>query len=152
MSYRHGEPMQLVGKARKVTIFVGRAPGDRGKHNYLKILELLRAEGAAGATAFKAMASFGARAHVHTVRLADISPDLPVMIVWVDTAERVERILPKLWDMVAEGLITIEDTQVLLHTTTAVPDLPKQVPVSEIMTRDVIAVHPETLLSELVAD
>jgi len=38
------EPMQLMGKARKVTIFVGRAPGDRGKHNYLKILERLRAE------------------------------------------------------------------------------------------------------------
>jgi CBS domain-containing protein len=146
------EPMQLMGKAKKVTIFVGQAPGDRGRHNYLRILERLKAEGAAGATAFKAMASFGARAHVHTVRLADVSPDLPVMIVWVDTIERVERILPLIWDMVPEGLITIEDTDVLVHTTTALPDLPEAVRVGEIMTREVVAVHPETPLGELVAD
>jgi CBS-domain-containing membrane protein len=144
--------MQLAGRAKKVTIFVGHPAGEAGGAPYLRILERLKAEGAAGATAFRAIAAFGARAHVQTVRLADVAPDLPVMIVWIDTAERVERILPHLTAMVAEGLIAVEDVEVQLYTTTAVPDLPPRVTVGEVMTREVVAVHPETPMRELVED
>lgn len=152
MSEPQHEPMQLTGKAKKVTIFVGHAPGEHGKAAYLRILERLQAEGAAGASAFKAIASFGARAHVQTISLADVAPRLPTMVVWIDSAERVEQILPHIWEMVAEGLITVEDTEVLLQTTTAMPGLPRGVPVADVMTRDVVAVRPDTPLSELVED
>ncbi len=144
--------MQLAGRAKKVTIFVGHPAGEPGGVPYLRILERLKAEGAAGATAFKAIAAFGARAHVQTIRLADVVPDLPVMIVWIDTPERVERLLPHIGAMIAEGLIAVEDVDVQLYTTTAVPDLPRRVTVGEVMTRDVVAVHPETPMRELVED
>lgn len=144
--------MRLAGKAKKVTIFVGHASAERGGHGYVRILERLQQEGAAGATAFKAIAAFGARAHVQMTRLADVMPELPTMIVWIDTPERVERILPHVAAMVTEGMITVEEVDVLLYTTTAVPDLPPAVSVGEVMTRDVVAVHPETPMHEVVAD
>jgi CBS domain-containing protein len=144
--------MQLAGRAKKVTIFVGQPSGDHGGQPFLRILERLKAEGAAGATAFRAIAAFGARAHVQMLRLADVAPDLPVMIVWIDTPERVDRILPDIRGMIAEGLITVEEVDVLLYATTAVPDLPPALTVGDVMTRDVVAVHPETPIRELVAD
>jgi hypothetical protein len=48
---------------------------------------LLRDEGAAGATVLKRLAGFGAHSKIHTARLADLVPDLPVVVEWVDNAE-----------------------------------------------------------------
>jgi CBS-domain-containing membrane protein len=144
--------MDLSGVAKKVTILVGHPIGQAGGVSYTRILERLKAEGAAGASAFRAIAAFGARAHVQTARLADVVPDLPVMIVWVDTAERVDRILPHIRPMVREGLIIVEDVDVLVYATTEVPDLPSSVTVGDVMTRDVVAVRPSTPMHELVAD
>src|SRR5712692_3359632 len=125
--------MQLAGRVKKVTIFVGHPAGEPGGTPYLRILERLKAEGAAGATAFKAIAAFGAREHVQTLRLAEVVPDLPVMIVWIDTPERVGRILPHVSALVAEGLIAIEDVDVQLYTTSEMPNLPPSVTVGEVM-------------------
>ncbi|HZU78125.1 MAG TPA: DUF190 domain-containing protein [Dehalococcoidia bacterium] len=143
--------MQLAGRAKQVTIFVGHPPGESGGTPYLRILDRLKAEGAAGATAFRAVAAFGARAHVHTARLADVAPDLPVMIVWIDTAERVARILPHIRALVAEGLIAVADVDVELYTT-AVRDLPPAATVGEVMTRSVVTVQPDTPIVELIRD
>ncbi len=144
--------MQLAGRAKKVTIIVGHPAGEPGGTPYLRILERLKAEGAAGATAFKAIAAFGARAHVQAARLAEIVPDLPVMIVWIDTPERVARILPRISAMVHEGLIAVEEVDVQLYATTAVPDLPPAVTVGDVMTRQVVTVRPDTPMRELVED
>lgn len=143
--------MPLPGRAKKVTILVNQPHGEHGQ-TYIKILDRLKAEGAAGATAFKAIAAFGAQARVESLRLSDIVPDLPVMIVWIDTEERVERILPAIQDMVVEGLIAVEETDVAVYTTAAVPDLPIGVPVADVMTRDVVTAYPDTPMQEVVSD
>jgi CBS domain-containing protein/PII-like signaling protein len=141
----------LPGRAKKVTIVVGQPHGERGQA-HLKIMERLKAEGAAGATAFKGIAAFGARDHIQTLRLSEIAPELPVMILWIDTPERVERILPHIQSMVAEGIIAVEETDVTLYTTTMLPDLPASVPLREVMTRDVVTVGPDTPVQEVVED
>lgn len=139
----------LPGRAKKVTIIVGQPHGERGQA-YLKVMERLKAEGAAGASAFKAIAAFGARDRMQTLRLSEIAPELPVMIVWIDTPERVDRILPHIQSMVAEGIIAVEETNVTLYTTTVLPDLPASVPLSEVMTRDVVTAAPDTPVREVV--
>ena len=141
----------LPGKAKKVTIFVGQTHGERGQQ-YVKIMERLQAEGASGATAFASIAAFGARDRVQTLRLAEIKPDLPVMIVWIDTPERVERILPHIQSMVAEGLIAVEESEVTLYTTSTMPRLPAAVTVGDVMTRDVVVVHTGSPMAEVVRD
>ncbi len=144
--------MPQMDRAKKVTILIGHAPHAPTSQTCMRILEQLRAEGAASVVAYRAMSAIDAAGKLHTMRLAEVTPDLPIVVVWVDSPERVAHILPTITGLVPEGVITVEETDVVLYATTAVPDLPPAVTVAEIMTRDVVAVRPDTPMSELVAD
>jgi uncharacterized protein len=50
---------------------------------------------------------------VHTAKLLDLSTDLPIIIELVDSAEKINSLLPFLDEAVSEGLITIEAVRVL---------------------------------------
>lgn len=58
---------------------------------------------------------FGAKAHLHTTRLLTLSQDLPVLIEAVDQEDRIRAILPQLDEMVSEGLITLEQVEVIAY-------------------------------------
>ena len=55
------------------------------------ILETLRSEGVAGACAFHAVAGFTGRNSVHVAGLVEAGGHLPVIIVFVDFEEHVQR-------------------------------------------------------------
>ena len=59
---------------------------------------------------------FGAHSKLHMARLADLAPDLPVVVEWIDVPERVERLLPRVSALVHSGTITVEDLTILKHT------------------------------------
>jgi hypothetical protein len=59
--------------------------------------------------------SFGATAHVHTVRFLELSGDLPIVIECVDSAEKIDEILPELDSMIGGGLITLEKVDVIVY-------------------------------------
>ena len=105
----------LDGEQVLVRIFVGES--DRWRHQPLSsaLLERLRSEGFAGATVFQGVAGFGARSVLHTAHLLRLSEDLPVVIEIVDTPEHVDRLVPILDEMVAEGLVTMEKVRVLKY-------------------------------------
>jgi CBS domain-containing protein len=143
--------MDMAGTGRRVRIYIGeqdKAPGSR-QPAWEAILDLLRKEGAAGATMFRGLAGFGAHGRLHLARLADILPDLPVVVEWIDGPERIERLLPRIGALVASGTITIEDIGIVKYTHREPRSLPTA-RVDEIMTRDVVAVHPDTPVGELV--
>lgn len=52
---------------------------------------------------------------MHTSRLLSLSEDLPVAVVIIDTAERIEQFLPQVQEIVTEGLVTIDDVHVVVH-------------------------------------
>ena len=54
----------------------------------------------------------GAHNQIHTATLVDVASPLPVIVEWIDTPERVDRLLARFCDMVAEGLVTVETVQV----------------------------------------
>jgi PII-like signaling protein len=83
---------------------------DQAEHQplYLAALERLRREGATGATALRGVAGFGAGSRLRTSGVADFT-SAPILIEWVDRAERVARVLPALDDLLPDALITIED-------------------------------------------
>lgn len=74
-----------------------------------QILQMLRQEGVAGAAAFHAVAGFNGRNRVHTAHLVEAGGNLPVMIVFVDFAEHVDRVLPKLFELAPHRLIVREN-------------------------------------------
>ncbi len=74
-----------------------------------QILQVLRRENVAGASAFHAVAGFNGRNRVHTSSLVEAGGDLPVIIIFVDYEEHVTRVLPKLCDLAPHRLIVREN-------------------------------------------
>jgi CBS-domain-containing membrane protein len=143
--------MNIVGMGRRVRIYTGETAQWQRKPLFLALLEFLRAEGAAGATVLRGVAGFGANSRIHTATILRLSEDLPMVIEWIDAPERVERLLPHICDMVTEGLVTVEDVQVASYSHRPVrADIPEHLRVADVMNRDVVRVHPETPLKELV--
>src|SRR5205823_13287163 len=98
-----------VGK--RVRVYIGEHDHASGSHRPLweDLLTFLHDEGAAGATMFRGLAGFGAHSHLHFARVADLVPDLPVVVEWIDTLDQVERLLPHVQARLSTGLITIDD-------------------------------------------
>ena len=110
--------MNIVGTGKRVRIYIGEHDKAAGHHEPLweTILELLRTEGAAGATMVRGLAGFGVHSKLHLARLADIATDLPVLIEWIDGPERVDRLLPRVSELVSTGMITLEDVEIVKYT------------------------------------
>lgn len=104
--------MKIVGPAKRVTLFLGES--DRWEHRPLHtaIVEMLRQEGLAGATVLKGIEGFGKDSRLHTASILRLSEDLPIVVTFVDTAERVESVLPRVDEMMQGGLVIVEDVHV----------------------------------------
>ncbi len=144
--------MDIAGIGQRVRIYIGEQDRAPGRHEPLwqTILDLLRTEGAAGATMVRGLAGFGAHSQLHTARLADIAPDLPVVLEWIDGPERVSRLLPKVCELVTTGMVTVEDIEVVKYTHRAPHEVPPD-RVGDVMTREVISVQTDTPLRDAVA-
>jgi PII-like signaling protein len=105
--------MLNAGPAKKVTVYVGEDVHHHGEPLYLAVLNYLFYHGVAGATVTKGVAGFGAEHHLHTARILEMSANLPIKIEFVEEAAKLDRLLPKLLDMVGEGLVEIQDTTIL---------------------------------------
>ena len=86
-----------------------------GRPVYEAIVELLRREHLAGATALRAVEGFGASAHLHETHALDLKMDVPVVIECIDTDERIQALLPQLDRMIGGGIVTLERVRVILY-------------------------------------
>lgn len=105
--------MLLKGAAKKVTIFVNEDTQRHLNPLYESILTFLMSKGVAGATATRALAGFGGHGVLHTPKVEVLSEHLPIRIEFVESAEKVEEILPTLYDMLSDGMIEVQDTTVV---------------------------------------
>ena len=71
--------------------------------------------GLAGATVLRGSMGFGANSHLHTSKILRLSMDLPVVIEIVDSQENIDRLLVFLDEMMADGMVTLEDVRVLKY-------------------------------------
>ncbi|MHC3472775.1 DUF190 domain-containing protein [Streptomyces sp. 7R007] len=106
---------RLTGSALRVTVFIGENDTHRHKPLYSEIVHRAHAAGLAGASVFRGIEGFGASSLIHTSRLLSLSEDLPVAIVIVDTEERVRAFLPQLDELVTEGLVILDDCEVIRY-------------------------------------
>lgn len=77
-----------------------------------RILEVLRAENVAGASVLHAVGGFNGRNNVRTSGLVEGGGNLPVVLIFVDLAEHVVRVLPKLMELAPNRLIVRENVVV----------------------------------------
>ena len=78
-------------------------------------MQRAHAAGLAGATVLRGIEGYGASNHIHTTRVLSLSNDLPIVIVIIDSAERVDAFLPELSGLVTEGLVVVEDVEVVKY-------------------------------------
>ena len=118
--------MLQKGTAKKVTIFINEDTQHHFGSLCDSILTFLLHKGVSGATATRAMAGFGAHQVMHTTkdrgahrapaRSASSSSNPP---------KRSMRLMPTLYDMVTDGVIEVQDTQVVKVANKERPSAPK---------------------------
>ena len=106
--------MLSKGIARKVTIYLN----EDTQHYHLvplyeSILTFLLHKGVTGATATRALAGFGGHKVLHTAKVEVLTDPLPIRLEFIESAEKVEEILPALSDLVTDGLIEIQETNLV---------------------------------------
>ncbi|MFZ7101784.1 MAG: DUF190 domain-containing protein [Peptococcaceae bacterium] len=108
--------VKISGKARRLRIYIGESDQYKGMPLYHAIVTKAKELGLAGATVQRGVEGFGANSRVHTTRVLVLSSDLPIVIDIIDSNEYIDKILPFLDQTVTEGLITIEDMEIIKYT------------------------------------
>ena len=96
-------------------IHIGESDKWHGKALHEAIVEVLRREGLSGATVLRGVGGYGGTSVYHTDKLLRLSQDLPIIVEVVESLENIEKILPRLDEMVSGGLITLEKVRVILY-------------------------------------
>jgi len=142
-------PKQLMEKkAKRLSIYIGESDRWSGRALYIALLETLRKNGLAGATVTRGLAGFGAHSVIHTANIEVLSLDLPLLIQAIDSPEKIEKALEIITPMVGEGLITLDDVEVVKYTHRYLNLLPIDKPVSEVMTHKVVALTDKMPVAE----
>jgi len=101
------------GSAKKVTIFINEDTQHHMTALHDAIMAFLMHRGVSGATATRAYSGFGSHQLLHTPKVEVLAQHLPIRIEFVESAEKVEEVLPSLYEMVTDGLIEVQDTHVI---------------------------------------
>ncbi len=105
--------MLTKGPAKKVTIFINEDTPHRMTSLHDALMTFLLHKGVTGATATRAFSGFGSHHVLHTPRMEATAEHIPIRIEFIETAERVDELLPTLYEMVNDGLIEVQDTTVI---------------------------------------
>ena len=107
--------MLSSGPAKKVTIYVNEDTQHRMTALHDAIMTYLMHKQVSGATATRALSGFGSHHVLHTPKVEVLAEHLPVRIEFIDTAEKVDEVLPTLFEMVSDGIIEVQDTTIVRH-------------------------------------
>jgi len=110
-----GLPSRMRTTAVRLTVYVGESDTRGGRPLYTEIVHRARDMGLAGATVLRGLEGFGAGQVVHITRLLTFSEDLPMVVVIIDGAERVDAFLPVLDELIDEGLLVREEIEVVRY-------------------------------------
>ena len=100
-------------KKLQLTIYLNEADraGDVALHEH--VVRRLLHSNVAGATVTRGLMGFGHHGQLHRQRLFGVSDDRPVVITAIDDEPRIRAFLPELRTLVAEGLITLHEVEVV---------------------------------------
>ena len=107
--------MKLEGSAKKLSAYIGEKDMYDGKPLYTALVEAARTAGCAGATVLRGIEGFGATSRIHAKHNLRMSSDLPVVVQVIDADHRIAALAEVFKAMVGDGLVTLEDIQVLQY-------------------------------------
>lgn len=104
-------------KAKRLRIYLCEQDRFGGKSIYQQIVHEAKRLNLAGATVFRGVMGYGRNSRIHTAKIVDLSCDLPIVIEIIDSQEYVNKLLPYLDEHMKEGIITIEDVEIIKYDT-----------------------------------
>ena len=105
----------MVGKGKILKIYIGESDKWEGEPLYQQLIKKFKEEGLAGATAITGVEGFGLNSRIKSSHIWQISEDLPIIIEVVDKAEKIDKIIPIVKEMVREGLVTVEEVEIITY-------------------------------------
>lgn len=98
--------------AVKVSVYINE--GDEWQHQplHLAVLRMLHECGIAGGTVLHAIAGFTGGGAVHTTSLVDAGGKMPLVIEFVDSADKVDGVMPQLKKMAGKRLVIRQQVQI----------------------------------------
>jgi uncharacterized protein len=109
------EHERFEGERTLMRIFIGESDRWQGRPLYEILVEFFRKEGLSGATVLRGVGGYGSTSRIHSDKVMRLSQDLPIVVEVVEDTERIERLLPKLDEMIGGGLVTLEKVRVILY-------------------------------------
>jgi len=107
--------MKIPEQGFLLRVFIGEGDRWRGRPLYEAIVLKARELHLAGATVLRGPMGFGAHSRLHTAKVLRLSEDLPMVIEIVDSKAKIDELLPHIDEMVAEGLVTLEQVRVIKY-------------------------------------
>jgi PII-like signaling protein len=104
------------GPAKKLVIYVNALQHHHGKPVYEVIVQFLHRHGCAGATVTRGVAGYGESGRVHEAHLFSLAEDVPMRIEVVESEQKINALLPWIYDFVDKGLIEVQDTEIIKFT------------------------------------
>jgi len=103
--------MRTVKKAKLLRLHFCEADQYKGKPLYEVIVSRCHELKIAGATVFRGLEGYGETAEIHRHHL--VAKDQPIIVIVVDTAERIAELIPVLESMMDTGMIAVSDAEVV---------------------------------------
>ena len=107
--------MKFVEEDVLLRIYINEKEKFEGKILYEEILLKAKELKLAGATVLRGIMGYGARFHIHTAKIVDLSDNLPIVIEIIDREENINKILPYLDKAVEHGFVTMEKLNVIKY-------------------------------------
>jgi PII-like signaling protein len=105
--------MDARSEATLLRIFIRESEQRDGKPLYEALVLAARDRGLAGATVLRGIMGFGKSSRVHTAKWLVLSADLPIVVEIVDTEDKIREFLPRVDELVEDGLATLEQVTVV---------------------------------------
>lgn len=106
---------KIASQAKRLRIYVGESDHWKRRSLYHAIVAKARELDMAGATVFRGIVGYGANSRIHTASIVDLSSDLPILVELIDSEEYIAKLLPFLDAILEEGMITIDDVEVIKY-------------------------------------
>jgi PII-like signaling protein len=106
--------MLSLGPAQRVIIHLNEDAASEGDYLHLEIVSFLYGTGVSGATVLRGHSGFGIHHRIHTEGAPGLSGEhLPIRIEFIERTDTVERLMPRLIELVTDGLIEVQETSII---------------------------------------
>lgn len=118
----------MLAQHKALVIFVDETDMWQESRLYEVIVVALQRHGIAGATVNSGLMGYGRHRRIHRKGLFGVSDDRPVTIIAVDTEENIRAVLPTIVPMVREGLVMLQDAEVISTGAAPRPNVSAELP------------------------